>query len=94
MVTKDGLVRDHTRKSDLALPHVSTKTKRVLYRTLEHVPCAVSSPVSLPQEFVNEFDVQTPKAALYLDGSICHLDQPCSSAGLLGPSLPSPGNGE
>jgi hypothetical protein len=66
-VTKRGVVCDYTRKADLALPLVSAKTKGVLYGTLEHFPWAIAGPMSLPQEFVDEFDVETLKAALYFN---------------------------
>ncbi|HEY6620905.1 MAG TPA: hypothetical protein VIY68_15270 [Steroidobacteraceae bacterium] len=61
------MVRDYARKADLAFLFVSAKTKGVLNGTLEHFTWAVASPMSLPQEFVDEFDVETLKTALYLN---------------------------
>jgi hypothetical protein len=41
--------------------------------------------MSLPQQIVDEIDVETLKAALNLNRSIIHLDNP-SSCGLIRPS--------
>jgi hypothetical protein len=51
----------------LAVALVGAKTNGMLNGTLEHFPWAVASPMSLPQEFVDAFDVETLKAALYLN---------------------------